>query len=51
MVKNNRKICSNCNIEKSLNEFYSDLSKGKTQGHRHCVCKACQKEKRMKNER
>ena len=35
------KECGGCYVWKPLSEFYSDNSKGKTQGFRHCRCKTC----------
>ena len=40
------KVCSNCKIEKSLDDF---LWKNKSKGHKHARCSVCYKEIRKKN--
>lgn len=35
------KRCSTCHIWKPLSEFYTDPTKGSSQGGRHCRCRAC----------
>jgi hypothetical protein len=35
------KECARCHIWKPLSAFYFDSTKGKSQGFRHCQCKAC----------
>ena len=40
------KVCSNCKIEKSLDDF---LWKNKSKGHKHARCIVCYKEIRKKN--
>jgi hypothetical protein len=39
------KVCSTCRKWKPLEEFPTDPSHGPSQGHRHCRCKECHREK------
>jgi hypothetical protein len=44
-VVDGRKLCSRCHAWKPLDEFPKDPSHGASQGFRHCICKACRREK------
>jgi hypothetical protein len=38
------KVCPGCGLWKPLSEFYSDSTKGESQGFTHCHCKSCHAE-------